>query len=136
MRHIHRYVLLMLALAIPTAHAVDVHKCVAEDGAVSYHSDTCPVRTRAIRSWYGRGLSEPDAGELARRETEHRRDSAYLKKLAGRKSAGGRLHVVRVESSACERIKARRDAQFRRNGNELGFEARRRWNDRVHEACR
>lgn len=136
MRHILRYLLLVLASAIPAAHAATVYKCVAENGVVSYHSDACPVRTRAVHSWGGGGLSEPDAGELARREAERRRDSAYLEKLAGRKSAVGRLHVVRVESSACERVKARRDAQLRRNGNEMGFETRRRWTDRVHEACR
>lgn len=131
-----RHLLLVLLLAMPVADAASVHKCLGADGAVSYQSDPCPAGARVSRTWDGQALREPDAKELARRKVTQARDSAYLRKLVRRKAHPAQWHMVRTRSPTCERIRARRDALDRQGGNAMGFEARRRWNDRIHEACR
>lgn len=136
MHNFRRTIVLALALVTPVSHAAIVHKCVADDGAVSYQSDSCPVGTRAQRHWDSQALREPGSAELARRNAERERDSAYLERIAQRRSRPARLHLVRAQSSTCEAIKARRDTQLRRRGNAMSFEVRRRWNNRVYEACK
>ncbi|WP_425481600.1 DUF4124 domain-containing protein [Marilutibacter maris] len=133
----------LLVIAMPAA-AQQVHKCVSQDGSVSYQSAPCASTAKQEKSWDAKPEPPPTNAERWRRYYEARRgeaDSQYLSRLAGTSRTPSRAQGAAISSSSgsnarCEQTKRSRDAAYERYGLNRTFEQSSYWDGRVRDACK
>lgn len=134
---------LFVFLAISTASAQQVYKCVRGD-EVSYQSAVCDATQKVAKQWDATPEPAPTSDELRQRQLKNqldRSESERLSRAAGTdraRSAGNRSAPVgrKPRISRCDAAKARREAKLKSVGLKRTFDLLRKLDDAVNEACK
>lgn len=138
------YLAALLAAAVP-ASAQQVYKCV-KGKDVSYQSQPC-ADSAPVKAWDATPEPSPSAYELQRRHNaklQAERDSAYLRRLAGRENlasgsrpVGAAIPVRDAKNqTACEAAKLQRKKVLDAVGLNRTFDLLRSLDDAVNKACK
>lgn len=137
-----RLVTVMLLVATVPASAQMVYKCVARNGHVTLTSESCPSDQKIAATVHAppERMSRERQQEIELRRRRDEANSAYLDRLAGfganRPSASARPSSSQSKSARCRTAKATRDAARRRMGMKVTYEATRRLDEMVYDACK
>ena len=132
-----------LLLAVSTAQAQRVYKCVGKGGALSYQSDPCETGV-ASKTWFAMPEPAPSDAQLRARRAAQLRAQAESQELAARAGRGPGYSgngpqgaSIPLGGAACADARAKRDAWLKSpEGRDAGIDGRRAWHDSVWNACK
>ena len=135
--------IVLAAMAAQPAWGQQVHKCIGAKGAVSYQSQPCSISEKPAKTWDATPEPPPTNAELWRQHharEQGKRDSAYLRSLAGRTTAtasGASIPIIASrDPSACEAAKSSRARTLEAVGIRRTHDLLRSLDDAVRKACR
>jgi hypothetical protein len=132
-----RFVVLLCGLlAVPTAGAETIFRCVGKGGKVTLQSDECPIEQKQTWKYYPR---PNDTGDAARRRE---RIEAEMDQRNRQGSNNGQvIHNYGSTSqrdqkrAQCNAARQSRESVLRQVGTRRNFNLLRQLDDRVNRAC-